>query len=42
MGRISMDIDELLEDTMEIAEDDLSFSLNPIEIDSLLENTRHW
>lgn len=43
MGTISMDIDELLEDTTEIAENDLSFfALNPIEIDALLEITRHW
>ncbi|WLR56917.1 hypothetical protein LC048_08635 [Mesobacillus subterraneus] len=42
MGRISMDIDELLEETMEISDEDLSFKLNPIEIDKLLENTRHW
>ncbi|WP_281274534.1 hypothetical protein [Mesobacillus subterraneus] len=42
MGTISMDIDELLEETTEIAEDDFSFALNPIEIDRLLENTRHW
>jgi hypothetical protein len=42
MGTISMNIDDLLEDTMEIAEDDISFALNPIEIDNLLESTRHW
>lgn len=42
MGTISMDIDELLEETTEIAENDLSFALNPIEIDALLEITRHW
>lgn len=42
MGSISMDIDELLEETLDIAEEDLCFTLNPIEIDRLLENTRHW
>lgn len=42
MGTMSMNIDDLLEETMEIAEDDISFALNPIEIDSLLESTRHW
>lgn len=42
MGTISMDIDELLEETTNIAENDLGFTLNPIEIDRLLENTRHW
>ncbi|MDQ0411852.1 hypothetical protein [Mesobacillus stamsii] len=42
MGRISMDIDELLEETTEKADDDLRFSLSQIEIDSLLEDTRHW
>jgi hypothetical protein len=42
MGTISMDIDELLDETTEIAENDLSFTLNPIEIDTLLEITRHW
>jgi len=42
MGTMSMNIDDLLEETMEIAEDDFSFALNPIEIDSLLESTRHW
>ncbi|WP_285856800.1 hypothetical protein [Mesobacillus subterraneus] len=42
MGTISMNIDDLLDETLEIAEDDISFKLNPIEIDSLLENTRHW
>lgn len=42
MGTISMDIDELLDETTEIAETDLSYTLNQIEIDRLLENTRHW
>ncbi|WP_423406724.1 hypothetical protein AABM38_12505 [Heyndrickxia sp. MSNUG] len=42
MGTISMNIDDLLEETMDIAEDDISFALNPIEIDILLESTRHW
>jgi hypothetical protein len=42
MGTISMNIDDLLDETLEIAEDDMSFKLNPIEIDNLLENTRHW
>lgn len=42
MGTISMNIDDLLEETMEIAEDDVSFALNRIEIDTLLDNTRHW
>jgi hypothetical protein len=42
MGTISMNIDDLLDETLEIAEDDNSFKLNPIEIDILLENTRHW
>lgn len=42
MGTISMNIDDLLDETLEIAEDDMSFKLNPIEIDILLENTRHW
>lgn len=42
MGTISMNIDDLLEETMEIAEDDVSFVLNRIEIDTLLDNTRHW
>jgi hypothetical protein len=42
METISMNIDDLLEETMEIAEDDVSFALNPIEIDTLLDNTRHW
>ncbi|WP_274609494.1 hypothetical protein [Mesobacillus boroniphilus] len=42
MGTFSMDIDELLEETTDIAENDLSYTLNPIEIDRLLDNTRHW
>jgi hypothetical protein len=42
MGTISMDIDELLEETSDVAEHDLSFALNQIEIDTLLEITRHW
>ncbi|WP_282597689.1 hypothetical protein [Bacillus sp. REN3] len=42
MGTISVNIDELLEATIEIADEDISFQLNPIEIDHLLENTRHW
>ena len=42
MGTISMDIDELLEETTDSAEIDFSYTLNPIEIDTLLENTRHW
>ena len=42
MGTISMDIDEMLEETTDIAENDMSFALNQIEIDRLLEITRHW
>ncbi|MFT9596956.1 hypothetical protein [Mesobacillus sp.] len=43
MGTISMDIDELLDETTDIAETDhLGYTLNQIEIDRLLENTRHW
>ena len=42
MGTISMDIDELLEETSDVAENDMSFALNQIEIDRLLEITRHW
>jgi hypothetical protein len=43
MGTISnTNIDDLLEETMEFAEDEISFKLNLIEIDSLLEDTRHW
>lgn len=42
MGTISMDIDDLLEETLDIAEDEISFKLNPVEIDNLLEITRHW
>jgi hypothetical protein len=42
MGTLSMDIDELLEETTDIAENELGFALNQIEIDRLLENTRHW
>lgn len=42
MGTISMDIDELLEETTDVAENDLSYALNQIEIDTLLEITRHW
>lgn len=42
MGTISMDIDELLEETSDVDENDLSFVLNQFEIDILLEITRHW
>jgi hypothetical protein len=42
MGTISMNIDDLLEETMDIADDEISFALNQVEIDSLLEITRHW
>jgi FtsZ-binding cell division protein ZapB len=42
MGTMSMNIDDLLEETVDIAEDVISFALNQVEIDSLLENTRHW
>ena len=42
MGTMFTDIDELLDDTMEIAEEDISFKLSQVEIDLLLENTRHW
>lgn len=42
MGTISTNIDDLLDETIDIAEEEISFALNPIEIDSLLENTRHW
>ena len=42
MGTMITDIDELLEETIEIAEEDMSFKLSPFEIDLLLENTRHW
>lgn len=42
MGTISMDIDDLLEETLDIADDETSFTLNPVEIDNLLEITRHW
>lgn len=42
MRLIRTDIDELLEATSELAEDDFSFRLSQIEIDKLLENTQDW
>ncbi|WP_257985185.1 hypothetical protein [Bacillus sp. T33-2] len=36
------DIDQLLEDTVEIAENEQCYSIGFIEIDHLLENTRDW
>ncbi|MFS0635223.1 hypothetical protein AB1K84_04920 [Mesobacillus foraminis] len=42
MGKLSTDIDELLEETEHIDGEDAYLMLNQIEIDVLLENTRDW
>lgn len=42
MGERFTNIDDLLDATLEIADDHLSSKLYEIEIDSLLENTIHW
>ncbi|WP_302053223.1 hypothetical protein [Bacillus sp. FJAT-29790] len=39
---INADIDQLLEATTEIAEDDFRYLIRQIEIDTLLENTQDW
>ncbi|CAM3862827.1 hypothetical protein [Mesobacillus zeae] len=36
------DIDDLLEATEKLAQDGTAIILKEIEIDKLLENTRHW
>jgi hypothetical protein len=42
MGIISTNIDDLLDETTEIADEVQSFKLNQIEIDNLLEKTINW
>ncbi|MDZ5470145.1 hypothetical protein SM124_00145 [Bacillus sp. 31A1R] len=42
MRLVKTDIDELLEATSELAEDDCSYRLKIIEIDKLLETTQDW
>ncbi|MDQ0218816.1 hypothetical protein [Peribacillus cavernae] len=37
-----IDIDKLLEATVEIAEEGHSYELNKVDIDQLLENTMDW
>lgn len=39
---VNTDIDQLLEATINIEEDDYSFKLIEIEIDQLLEKTKEW
>ncbi|WP_281427513.1 hypothetical protein [Mesobacillus maritimus] len=36
------DIDKLLDETAEIAEEASCLTMSPIEIDQLLDRTRHW
>ncbi|GLB60693.1 hypothetical protein [Cytobacillus sp. NCCP-133] len=42
MRLVQMDIDQILEATLEIAEDDLGYLIRQVEIDSLLERTQDW
>ena len=42
MGIIKIDIDKLLESTVDLTSENNSFKLKQIEIDQLLEQTREW
>ncbi|MCS0652846.1 MULTISPECIES: hypothetical protein [Bacillales] len=42
MRLVQMDIDQLLESTSEIAEEDLGYMIRQVEIDHLLERTQDW
>lgn len=42
MGTLKVNIDDLLDETFEITKEGDSFHLLTVEIDSLLEYTRHW
>ncbi|MCS0673972.1 hypothetical protein DFO70_101239 [Cytobacillus firmus] len=42
MRLVQMDIDQLLESTSEIAEEDLGYMIRHVEIDHLLERTQDW
>jgi hypothetical protein len=42
MRLVQMDIDQLLESTSEIAEEDLGYMIRQVEIDHLLECTQDW
>ncbi|KAF0817020.1 MULTISPECIES: hypothetical protein [unclassified Cytobacillus] len=42
MRLVQMDIDQLLEATSEIAEEDLGHMIRQVEIDHLLERTQDW
>jgi hypothetical protein len=39
---LNIDIDKLLESTLETTEENYSFTLSKIDIDQLLENTMDW
>jgi hypothetical protein len=39
---VKMDIDQLLEATSYVLEEENNFNINNIEIDKLLEKTRDW
>ncbi|CAM3898363.1 MULTISPECIES: hypothetical protein [Bacillaceae] len=42
MRLVQMDIDQILESTSEIAEEDLGYMIRQVEIDILLERTQDW
>jgi hypothetical protein len=42
MAKLYTDIDQLLDETTEIAEDASCLIMHQIEIDQLLESTRDW
>lgn len=42
MKLVKMDIDQLLEATSYVLEEENNFNINKIEIDKLLEKTRDW
>ncbi|MFE4523646.1 hypothetical protein ACFRCQ_16275 [Cytobacillus firmus] len=42
MRLVQMDIDQLLESTSEIAEEDFGYMIRQVEIDYLLEHTQDW
>lgn len=42
MGRLIIDIDTVLEATLDLATGNNTFILKQVEIDKLLENTENW
>jgi hypothetical protein len=42
MPNVMIDIDKLLETTLDLTSEKSSNKIKNIEIDQLLENTRHW